>query len=218
MKKVMRKRLKEDELVSTLTKIFEFGKKRIKELSIGIGAVVVVLLAFLVSNAIKAQAIKKDSRVLAEILAISDQLENGPEKLAELEALAGNGKFSRIGYLKLASYWIGQGDREKAKSYLERIPASRKDMTYYQGMDMLAQIHIGNSEFDKAIAVYESIEEEAEIDYPLDAVLFHKAEAYEGKGELDSALELYKRVRDEYSQTYYGMEASQKASELEEKK
>ncbi len=218
MKKVMRKRLKEDEFVSTLTKIFEFGKKRIKELSIGIGAVMLVLLAFLISNAIKAQSVKRDSRVLAEILAVSDQLESDPGKLAELEALAGNGKFSRVGYLKLASYWIGQGDMEKAKSYLERIPDGRKDITYYQGMDMLAQIHIGDSEYDKAIAIYESMEEEAEKGYPLDAVLFHKAEALEGKGELDSALKLYRRVRDEYSQTYYGMDASQKVSELEEKK
>jgi tetratricopeptide (TPR) repeat protein len=218
MKKVMRKRLKEDEFVSTLTKIFNFGKKRIKELSIGVGAVIVILLVFLIANAIKAQSVKKDSRLLADILEISNQLETDPGKLAELEALAGNGKFSRIGYLKLASYWIGQGDEEKAKSYLERMPDSRKDTTYYQGKDMLAQILIGNSEFDKAIAIYQSIEDEAPKDYPLDAVLFNKAEAYEGKGELDSALELYKRVRDEYSQTFYGMDASQKVSELEEKK
>jgi tetratricopeptide (TPR) repeat protein len=218
MKKVMRKRLKEDEFVSTLTKIFNFGKKRIRELSIGVGAVIVILLVFLIANAIKAQSVKKDSRLLADILEISNQLETDPGKLAELEALAGNGKFSRIGYLKLASYWIGQGDGEKAKSYLERIPDNRKDITYYQGKDMLAQIYIGNSEFDKAIAIYQSIEDEAPKDYPLDAVLFNKAEAYEGKGELDSALELYKRVRDDYSQTFYGMEASQKVSELEEKK
>lgn len=218
MKKVMRKRLKEDEFVSTLTKIFNFAKKRIKELSIGIGVVIVILLVFLISNAIKAQSVKKDSRLLAEILEISGQLENNPEKLAELEALAGNGKFSRIGYLKLASYWIEQGDEEKAKSYLERIPDRRKDITYYQGKDMLAQIYIGNKEFDKAIAVCQSIEEEVKQDYPLDAVLFHKAEAYEGKGELDSALELYRRVRDEFSQTFFGMDASQKVSELEGKK
>lgn len=214
----MRKRLKEDEFVSTLTKIFDFGKKRIKEFSIGFGVVIVVLLVFLISKAIKAQSVKKDSRLLAEILAISDQLESDPGKLADLEALAGNGKFTRIGYLKLASYWIEQGDMDKAKSYLERIPDNRKDITYYQGMDMLAQIYVGENEYDKAIAIYESIEGEVQEDYPLDALLFQKAEAYEGKGELDSALELYRRVRDEYSQTYYGMDASQKVTELEAKK
>ncbi len=218
MKKVMKKRLKEDEFVSTVTKVVDFAKKRMRELMLVAAAVVVILLVFLISNTIKAQAVKKDSRLLAEILEISSQLKDNPEGVAELEALAGNGKFSRIAYLKIASYWIEQGDFEKAKTYLEKIPDSKKDITYYQGKDMLAQVYIQDGEFDKAIAIYRSIEEEDQKDYALDAVLFHLAEAHEGKGELDTALELYKRVQDEYSQTFFGMDASKKVSELEEKK
>ena len=218
MKKVMKKRLKEDEFVSTVTKVVDFAKKRTRELMLGAAAVVVILLVFLVSNAIKAQAVKKDSRLLAEILEISSQLKDNPEGVAELEALAGNGKFSRMAYLKIASYWIEQGDSEKAKTYLEKIPDSRKDITYYQGKDMLAQVYIQDGEFDKAITIYRAIEEDDRRDYAMDAVLFHLAEAHEGKGELDTALELYKRVQDEYSQTFFGMDASKKVSELEEKK
>jgi tetratricopeptide (TPR) repeat protein len=218
MKRVMRKRLKEDEFVSTVTKIFNFAKKRSRELTIGAGAVAIILLAFLVSNTIKAQSVKRDSRLLAEILEIGSQLKDNPDRVAELEALAGNGKFSRLAYLKLASYWIEQGDSEKAKSYLEKIPDTRKDITYYQAQDMLAQVYIRDKEFDRAIMIYKSIEEEGQKDYTLDAVLFHMAEAHEGKGEVAIALELYKRVQDEYSQTYYGMDASQKVGELEEKK
>lgn len=218
MKRVMRKRLKEDEFVSTITKIFDFAKKRMRELMIGAGAVAIILLAFLVSNFIKSQSVKKDSRLLAEIIEISSQLKDNPERVADLEALAGNGKFSRVAYLKLASYWIEQGDPEKAKTYLEKMPENRKDITYYQGKDMLAQVYIQDKDFDKAIAIYRSIEEEEKKDYAMDAVLFHLAEAYEGKGELDLALDLFKRVRDEYSQSFYGMDASQKVSELEEKK
>jgi len=214
----MRKRLKEDEFVSTVTKIFNIAKKRSRELTIGAGAVAIILLAFLVSNTIKAQSVKRDSRLLAEILEIGSQLKDNPDRVAELEALAGNGKFSRLAYLKLASYWIEQGDSEKAKSYLEKIPDTRKDITYYQAQDMLAQVYIRDKEFDKAIMIYKSIEEEGQKDYTLDAVLFHMAEAHEGKGEVAIALELYKRVQDEYSQTYYGMDASKKVSELEEKK
>ena len=214
----MKKRLKEDEFVSTVTKVVDFAKKRTRELMLGAAAVVVILLVFLISNTIKAHAVKKDSRLLAEILEISSQLKDNPEGVAELEALAGNGKFSRIAYLKIASYWIEQGDSEKAKTYLEKIPDSRKDITYYQGKDMLAQVYIQDGEFDKAIAIYRSIEEEDQKDYAMDAVLFHLAEAHEGKGESDTALELYKRVQDEYSQTFFGMDASKKVSELEEKK
>lgn len=218
MKKVMKKRLKEDELVSTLAKALDFAKKRSRELFIAAVAVVAILLVFFISNIIKAQAIKKDSRILADILEISTQLKDNPDKIAELEALAGNGKFSRIAYLKIASYLIEHGDSEKARSYLEKIRGKRKDITYYQAQDMLAQVYIGDKEYDKAIEIYKSIEEEKRKDYALDAVLFHMAEAHEGKGELDVALELYKRVQADYTQTFYGFDASQKVTELEEKK
>lgn len=216
MKRVMKKRLKEDEFVHTLTKIYDFAKKRSRELLVGAAAVALILLVVLVSNAIKAQSVKRDSRLLADILEISSQLKDNPDKVAELEALAGNGKFSRIAYLKLASYWIEQGDSGKAKAYLENISDNRKDITYYQAQDLLAQAYIRDKEFDKAITIYKTIEEEEQKDYILDAVLFHMAEAHEGKGELDIALELYKRVQDEYSQTFFGMDASQKVKELEE--
>jgi len=218
MKRVMRKRLKEDEFVSTLTKIFDFAKKRSRELMLGAAVLAIILLAILVSNTIKAQSVKRDSRLLADILEISSQLKENPDKVAGLEALAGNGKFARIAYLKLASYWIEQGDSGKAKSYLENVPDNRKDITYYQAQDMLAQIFIRDEEYDRAIAIYKTIEEQDRKDYALDAVLFHMAEAHEGKGELDKALELYKRVQDEYSQTFYGYDASRKVTELEEKK
>ena len=218
MKKVMKKRLKEDELVSTLTKALDFAKKRTKEMIIAVSAIVVILLVIFVSHIIKAQNIKKDSRILADILEISTQLNDNPDKVSELEALAGNGKFTRVAYLKLASYWIENGDAEKAKSFLEKIPEKRKDITYYQAQDMLAQIYINIKEYDKAIEIYKTIEEEEDKDYALDAVLFHLAEAHEGKGELDVALELYRRVQTDYSQTYYGFDASQKVTELEAKK
>jgi len=218
MKKVMRKRLKEDEFVSTMTKLVNLAKKWSRQLIMGVTAVVVIILAILISNAIKAQAVKRDSRLLGDILEISTQLNDNPEKVADLEALAGNGKFSRIAYLKLAAFTIEQGDSGKAKSYLEKMTDDRKDITYYQAQDMLAQVFFRDKEFDKAIAIYKTIEEEGQKDYALDAVLFHMAEAHEGKGELDIALELYKRVQEEYAQSFYGFDASKKVTELEEKK
>jgi predicted negative regulator of RcsB-dependent stress response len=218
MKRVMRKRLKEDEFVSTMTKLVDLGKKWSRQLIMGVTVVVVIILVVLISNAIKAQSVKRDSSLLADILEISTQLSDNPEKMAELEALAGNGKFSRIAYLKLAAFAIEQGDSGKAKSYLEKMTDDRKDITYYQAQDMLAQVFIRDKEYDKAIAIYKSIEEEGQKDYALDAVLFHMAEAHEGKGELDIALEIYKRVQEKYAQSLYGFDASKKVTELEGKK
>lgn len=218
MKRIKRKQLKEDEFVTTISKIVDFAKRRSKELIAGAMAIVCIIIIFLAVKAIRAQAVKKDSRLLADIIELDSQLRDDPDKITELENLAGNGKFSRVAYLKLAAYWIEQGDTEKAKSYLQRVPRRNKDLIYYQAQDLLGQIYIMSKEFDKAIDIYKTIEEENPKDYTLDPVLFHKAQAYEQKGEIEVALELYKKVQDEFSQTFYGYDASQKVKELEQKK
>jgi len=218
MKKEMRKRLKEDEFVSTMTKMVDLAKKWSRQLIMAAGVVAIVILAFLIFRAIRAQAVKKDSQTLAQILEISEQLDEDPGKAAELEALAGKGKFSRVGYLKLAAFAVEQGEWDKAKSYLEKVPDNRKDLTYYQAQDMLAQVHISEGEYDKAIAVYEAMEEEDQKDYAPDAILYHLAEAHEKKGDEDKALEIYKKIQEEYAQSFYGFDASKKVTELEQKK
>jgi len=218
MKRIKRKQLKEDEFVTTINKIFNFAKKRSKELIAGAVAIVCIIIIILAVRAIQAQAIKKDSRLLADIIELDSQLRDDPDKITELENLAGNGKFSRVAYLRLAAYWIEQGDTEKAKSYLERVPERNKDLIYYQAQDLLGQIYIQSKEFDKAIDIYKKIEGENPKDYTLDPVLFHRAQAHEQKGEIEVALDLYKKVQDEFSQTFYGYDASQKVKELEGKK
>ncbi len=218
MKKKVRKQLKEDEFVHTIERVFNFVKKRSRELIVGIAAVCIIILVFVVIKAIQRQSIKKESRVLGQILEASAQLEENPEKVTELEQLAADGKFSRVAYLKLASFWIEQGDTEKAMSSLTKITDERKDLIYYQAQDMLGQIYIDNKEFDKAIELYKEIEKENPEDYALDPILFRQAQAYEQKGEQDAALELYKRVQDEFPQSFYGLDASKKVKELEEKK
>ena len=52
----------------------------------------------------------------------------------------------------------------------------------------------------------------------MDVIYFHQAGVLEGMGEFEKALELYKKVQNEYSQTYYGYEATQKIQKLEGKK
>lgn len=218
MKRIKRKQLKEDEFVSTVNKIIDFAKRRFKELIVAAAAVVCIAIVIIAVKAIQANTVKKESRLLAEVLDLSSQLRDNPDKITELENLAGNGKFSRVAYLKLAAYWIEQGDTEKAKSYLEKVPGNRKDLIYYQSRDLLGQIYIQNEEFDSAIDLYKKIEEQNPENYTLDPVLFHLAQAYEQKGDIEEALALYRRVQDEFQQTMYGFDASQKVKELEEKK
>jgi predicted negative regulator of RcsB-dependent stress response len=218
MKRATRKHLKEDKFQKTITDIVDFSKEHTKEITMAGVGVVVLILAFIVFQMISAQQIKKENKTLSQILTLSSEIRENPEKVSELEELAGKGRFSRIGYLELAKYWFEKEDFTKATPYLDEIAKGKRDLVYYQAQDLKGQVYISQQHYDDAITLYGDLEEENPEEYVLDAVLFHKAQAYEKKGESAEALALYKRLQEEFSQTYYGYDASAKVLDLEEKK
>ncbi len=218
MKRKFRKKLKEDELVTTVNKIFHFIQERAKKLMVLVLGILFIVIIFAGMKFIKAKNKKNESRLLTQIINLHSDLNNKPENLTRLEELAGDGKFSRLAYVLLATYWMENGDSDKARSFVEKIPETPKDFFYYQARDLLAQIHFKRKEYDKSFEIYKKMEEESPEDYSMDVILFHRAEVYEEKGEIEQALALYRRVQDEFLQTFYGYEASQKVGKLETKK
>ncbi len=218
MKRIKRKQLKEDEFITTINKIMNFAKKRAREL-LAFGVVIILaILIFAGARFIKVQNIKKESRMLGQILELQSNLDEGPENLKKLEELAVKGKYSRLASLLLAGHWVEKGDFDKAQKSIQKVTKGKRDIFYFQAQDLLAQIHMKQMDFDKAINIYKKIEEENPEEYALDAVLYRLADAHEQKGNVEEALALYKRVQQEYPQTYFGYDASQKINKLEPKK
>lgn len=214
MKRVTKKHLKEDKFQMTVTNIVDFSREHTKEISIAGAGVAVLILAFIVFQVISVQQTKKENRILDQILTLSSEIRENPEKIAELEELAGKGRFSRIGYLELAKYWFEKEDFAKVTANLDEISKGKKDLVYYQAQDLMGQVYISQNDYDNAIALYGKLEEKNPKEYVLDAVLFHKAHAHEKKGETEEALVLYKRIQEEFSQTYFGYDASVKVLDL----
>ncbi len=198
----------------TVTNIVDFSREHTKEISIAGAGVAVLILAFIVFQVISVQQTKKENRILDQILTLSSEIRENPEKIAELEELAGKGRFSRIGYLELAKYWFEKEDFAKVTAYLDEMSKGKKDLVYYQAQDLMGQVYISQNDYDNAIALYGKLEEKNPKEYVLDAVLFHKAHAHEKKGETEEALVLYKRIQEEFSQTYFGYDASVKVLDL----
>ncbi len=215
MKRLKRKQLKEDEFVSIVTRLFNFAKRRKKEIVIFMSLIVFSLLLFLGQKLVSIQSAKSQNRLLKEIIELSESLEVHPENIDKLIKLGGRGKFSRLAFLKVATYWSERGEFEKALQVLERVSPQRKDIFYFQAQDLKAQIFLKQNKPDKAIEIYAEIERKKPKEYPLDAIYFNKAKAYEEKGDLASALTLYKKLKDEFAHTYYGFEASLKMERLE---
>lgn len=202
-------------MVRGMSLVGEFFKKYQKEFLMAAGALAVAAMVFVALTLIRSHNRAVYSRTVSEVSELAAGLDATPEEnLAALEKLAEQGRTVRMANLELAKHWYGKGDMAKAASYLARVPAGPKDLLHYQIEDFRAQVLVQQKEYDQAVEIYAKIRDEKPDVYPLDAVLFRLAEAYELKGENQTALDLYKQLQAEYAQTYYGYEASLKASKL----
>ncbi|MFQ6070487.1 MAG: tetratricopeptide repeat protein [Candidatus Aminicenantales bacterium] len=217
MKRRERRQLKEDEFVTTINRLVLFFKRRKRELTAFSLVAVLVVISIVISSLVRAQNVKKESRLVAEIFEIRSQLDENPDKVAELENITGRKNYSRLANIVLASYWVERGEFQKAEQALEKLERAKKDVIYYQAQDLLALVQMEKGDYERAIEIYTRIEKENPKSYILDGVLFHHAQALERKGEKEEALSLYRRIQAEFSQTAFGFEASQKVSELEGK-
>ena len=214
MKRDERHHMKEDGLAVSLNKALRFFKAWQKQLLMLAGVVGLAVLIFLGIGLLRGHSLRAQSEVATQILKLRADLEQKPENLAPLEKLAGRGRYARLAHVELATYWIEKGDLDKAAASLKEVTGQPKDFIYYQAQDLAAQVEVRRKNYDRAIEIYKNLEAEKAAAYPLDAILFHRAEAHALKGETKEARELYQRLQTEFSQTYFGYEASIRAGKL----
>lgn len=210
MKRRERKHLKQDEFVSTMTKIVRFFRQYQRELKIAAVSLAVVIGLIAIIRVIQIKTSDRANQELATILRLSQNLrdkissnEGIPTEVTELEKLAGRGRYSRLAYIYLATYWAERNDLSRAQSYLEKFPDEPRDLFYYQAKDFLGEILIWRQEYDRAIELYEALEKEKNIPYIRESVLIHLAEALEKKGEQKKALEKYRQLQQEFPYSAY---------------
>jgi len=214
MKRTERHHLQEDQMAHGLSWLIDYAKKWKREVTIVAGALAFAALVFVALVLIRAHNRNVHSGIIGQVGDVAAEAALKPEKLVELEKLAGEKRTARLANLELAKYWAERSDWAKAESTLGRMTGAPKDLLYYQTEDIKARVALGKKDFDKAIAIYQKISDEKPKVYPLDAVLFHLAESRELKGEMKEALAIYKKLQEEYSQSYYGYEASLKVGRL----
>jgi tetratricopeptide (TPR) repeat protein len=214
MKRAERHHLKEEGIAVGMGKVVLFVRTYQREIMIVAGALAFVAVVVGALALVRAHGRSAQSRAIGEVAGLAAAAVENPEKLAELEKLAAVGRTARLANLELARYWAERGDWAKAGSFAERIADGRKDLLHYQTEDLKAQIALGRKDFDAAIAIYKKAVDEKPEAYPADALLFRLAESHELKGETAAALEIYKKLQEEYAQSYFGYEASLKAGRL----
>jgi TolA-binding protein len=218
MKRTERHHLKEDQMAHGLQGLVKLAQGYRREIGVVVAAIVFAAAVFSALLVFRAHARNVKSRAIAQVGALAAEVDTNPDKLADLEKLAEKGRAARLANIELAKYWAERGDWDKAASYVDRIPGGPKDLLYYQAEHLKARIALSRKDFDRAIAIYAKIRDEKPEVYPLDAALFQLAECHELKGDTEAALEIYRTLRTDYPQSYYGYEASLKVGKLEVRK
>ncbi len=213
MKQQERHRLKQDDLAFGLHRLVNFGRQFGRQLAI-LGIVIVALAVVYVGlQLVRGQSRSKESRAIGEVLQLRADLPKNPANLAKLEAYGG--KAGRLADVLVGTYWVEQGDLDKAEASVLKVKENPKDTIYYEAQDLLAQIYFWRKNYDKAIEIYKNIVTDNPKDFPLDGVIYHQAEALEKKGQKAEALALYKKLQADYAQTYFGYESQAKIASLE---
>ncbi|MBC7364141.1 MAG: tetratricopeptide repeat protein [Candidatus Aminicenantes bacterium] len=215
MKRTERKQLKEDELATGLSRFLKWAKQHEKEfMALAIGLAVILVVVVAVNLVINYQR-SREASYLSEVLTLRAELDKKPENLEKLQQMTRKTRYGRIASLILASYYLEKNEVQKAEEILAAVKDKGRDLIHYQIVDLYAQIKIKKGQYDEAINLYRQIEKEKPKSYPLDVILFHLAEAYEKKGEIQNALQIYRDLQANYQNTYFGYQAALKAMQLE---
>jgi tetratricopeptide (TPR) repeat protein len=218
MKREERHQLKADRFIDIIKQGIAFIGDHKQKFLMGIAGLAVLFLIVMGFRFLQSQGLKKENQRLARIIQINEQLPENPDLLAELEELAGGGRFTRIGYIYIASFHLGREDYDKALAALELMPGTRRDVIYFQGEALKGRILAAQGKNDEALDIFQNIDVNAPEDFPVESVLYQMAEIQVARNQPEEALALFNRIKDDYPQTYYAYEASREASRLEEKK
>ncbi|MFQ6082667.1 MAG: tol-pal system YbgF family protein [Candidatus Aminicenantia bacterium] len=210
MRRITRKQLKQDEFMTTFTRLARFIQENSKEI-IALGVIILIgMLIFVGYSVYRVQKVKKQSEIAAQILKLSSQLNRDPEYVKKMSELSSSEGISRSAHIFLTSFYIEKGEIEKAEKQLENISSRPKDIFYYQAQNLRAEIYFLQGKYDEALKILKEIEEENPADYILDPVLYKIAQCYEKLGQKNEALVYYQRLQDEFPQSSYAFESSKK--------
>ncbi|MGB2960014.1 MAG: tetratricopeptide repeat protein [Bacteroidota bacterium] len=222
-KRITKRQLKEDALVSTYVKVTTFYEKHKRQISIGITAIVVVAIVALIYFRNRADS---NERAMAQMAAVYAFFDNGqyqiavdgaPERnIAGLRSIVDNYGGSDGGELArfyLANAYYNLDSTELALGCFEDFSPGNRFLAVsrYSG---IAACHeaLGNH-----LAAAEYFERAASIDAEGVNVaenLHHAARNYAESGEKEKAVELYLRLKKNHPTTRFGREADRFISEL----
>jgi tetratricopeptide (TPR) repeat protein len=222
-KKLAKKELKRDALLTTYGEATAFYEKNRKIIHIVAGSLVVLVLAVVVYTKNRAADEEKASAELGKVLTYFDRGQYGlaidgvtESNIQGLKSIAESYSGTRSGELAafyLASAYYEQGNYQEALQYFEDFDPPG-DMLVAARLSGIAACQEALGHYGEAAAEYETAANAGKEDISSAEYLFHAARNYSLAGEKEKAKGLLTRLKKEFPTSPYGRDADRYIAEL----
>ena len=222
-KKISKKELKQDALITTYAEITSFYERHKRNISIAITALVVVIIAIGLYFKNRSDNNEAATTSLGSIYSYFDSgqyqlaIDGVPEKnIQGLKAIVENYGSSRAGeiarfYLASAYYQLGSYD-EALKDFEDCSPPG--ELLSVSRLSGIADCYEAKGDHLKAGENFEKAASKDSRDVNVAENLNNAARNYAEAGEKDKALELYRRLKKNFPATTFGRDADRFIAQL----
>ncbi len=208
MKRELKKKIKQDELASSLKWLTKFFKENQREILIGFSIVLIAVILFFGYKTYSQIITNKDNVILGRFISGNSKI--SPEKLPS--------RWRTFGHLKLASDLFSQGKMKDALDEISKIKSKERNIYYYQSLLLKGDILRSMGEFEKAIDEYKKITTEKPKDFPWELAILRMAICYKEMGKKEDAILALRRMVGEFPNSPYITEAEELLERLQPQK
>lgn len=222
-KKLSRKELKQDALLTTVVKVTAFYEEHKKNIAIAAGVIVLAVVGSLVyfqsktENNLKAEAAVGNVIAFYDNnqyeLAISGMTERNVMGLKSIVDNYGNSDAGNLARFYLANAYYESGKYDEALKHFEDFDAGGQ-LLVVSRLNGIAACFEAKGEFGAAAEQYEKAATKYPKDVDAATNLNNAAANFILAGEKNRALDLYKKLKKDYPTSPYGREADRSIARL----
>ncbi len=222
-KKISKKQLKQDALLTNVAKITSFYEDNKRTLGIILVALVVVVAGTLIYARNQAANNEKATTALGKVLefydtnqlqlAIDGSAERGIVGLKSIVDNYGSTDAGNLARFYLADAYFQLRKYDEALEQFDKFSGSEQ-LVSVSRLTGMAGCYEAKGEYEKAAEHYEKAATKYPKDVDAAGNLNHAADNYARAGKKDRALDIYKKLKKEYPTTQFGRDADRGIARL----
>jgi outer membrane PBP1 activator LpoA protein len=216
MKRKEREHLKEDPFQQFIQKVLEILTRYKKEIFIGLGAAVALVVIVLVIALIRAGSVAKENKIYSDAINIQNNEKlSVDQKIEQLGKLKTKKGISASAKLFLASLHFQKGEIDKAGEVIKGLEKNSSNLISGKKKLLEAEILNASDKTKEALDLLNSMLADPKSQIPKDFVLLRMAKIQTKNGQMDTAITNLNKLIEEYPQSSLSTEARNLLKDLE---